>query len=85
MNPREPTERAPRDGDGDGGGGDRKAFLLRLPPDLHAHLKRWAASELRSLNGQIEFLLRDAVRRRTGRGGAGDSGPAPPRADDGES
>ena len=48
---------------------DRKAFLLRLPPELHAELRRWAASELRSLNGQIEFLLRDAIERRRGRGG----------------
>lgn len=44
--------------------GERKPFLLRLPPDLHAELKRWAAAELRSLNGQIEFVLRDALRRR---------------------
>lgn len=45
----------------------RKAFLLRLPPELHAELRRWAGAELRSLNGQIEFLLRDAVERRRGR------------------
>ena len=42
----------------------RKAFLLRLPPELHDELRRWAESELRSLNGQIEYLLREAVRRR---------------------
>ncbi len=45
----------------------RKAFLLRLPPDLHAQLRGWAAQDLRSLNGQIEFLLREALRRRKGR------------------
>ena len=45
---------------------ERKAFLVRLPPELHDELRRWAASELRSLNGQIEFLLRDAVERRKG-------------------
>ena len=45
---------------------ERKAFLLRLPPALMAELKRWAAQDLRSVNGQIEFLLRDAVRRRKG-------------------
>lgn len=56
----QPAEHAPAPDDG----GGRKPFLLRLPPDLHAELKRWAAAELRSLNGQIEFLLRDAVRRR---------------------
>ena len=44
----------------------RKGFLLRLPPELLAELKGWAAQDLRSLNGQIEFLLRDALRRRKG-------------------
>lgn len=42
----------------------RKPFLLRLPPDLMDELNRWAKDELRSLNAQIEYLLRDAVRRR---------------------
>jgi hypothetical protein len=40
----------------------RKPFLLRLDPALHDLLQRWAADELRSLNGQIEFLLREAAR-----------------------
>jgi hypothetical protein len=40
---------------------ERKAFLLRLDPALHAALERWAADELRSVNGQIEFLLRRAL------------------------
>ena len=39
----------------------RKAFLLRLPPELWAELEKWAADELRSVNAQIEYLLRDAV------------------------
>ncbi len=43
---------------------ERKPFLLRLPPKLHDELKRWAAQEMRSLNGQIEYLLRDALRQR---------------------
>jgi len=47
---------------------ERKAFLLRLDPAVHAALERWAADELRSLNGQIEFVLREAVQR-AGRGG----------------
>jgi len=47
--------------------GERKAFLLRLPPDLMADLRGWATQDLRSLNGHIEFLLRDAVRRRKGK------------------
>ena len=41
----------------------RKPFLLRLPPDLMDQLNRWAKDELRSLNAQIEYLLRDALRR----------------------
>lgn len=41
---------------------ERKAFLLRLDPRLHDALQRWAAGELRSLNGHIEYLLRQAVR-----------------------
>jgi hypothetical protein len=39
----------------------RKAFLLRLPPELHAALEKWAADELRSVNGQIEYLLAQAI------------------------
>lgn len=42
---------------------ERKAFLLRIPPELHASLEKWAADELRSLNAQIEYLLTDAVKR----------------------
>ena len=45
---------------------EKKAFLLRLPADLHDDLRRWADAELRSLNGQIEFVLRRAVRERRG-------------------
>lgn len=41
----------------------RKPFLLRLDPQTHAALQNWADAELRSLNSQIEFLLRDALRR----------------------
>ena len=39
----------------------RKAFLLRVDPALLDAYQRWAADELRSLNGQIEFLLRKAL------------------------
>jgi len=42
----------------------RKAFLLRLPPDLWKELEKWAADELRSVNAQIEYLLRDAAQER---------------------
>jgi hypothetical protein len=40
----------------------RKSFLLRVPPELHAALEKWAADELRSVNGQIEYLLAQAVK-----------------------
>lgn len=43
---------------------ERKPFLLRLDPALHASLERWAADELRSVNAQIEFLLRDSLAKR---------------------
>ena len=42
----------------------RKQFLLRLPEPLHDELQRWARDELRSVNAQIEYILREAVRRR---------------------
>jgi hypothetical protein len=41
---------------------ERKAFLLRLDPRVHRALERWSKDELRSINGQIEFLLRRALR-----------------------
>jgi hypothetical protein len=40
---------------------DRKAFLLRMDPALLDALQRWAADDLRSLNAQIEFVLRRAL------------------------
>jgi hypothetical protein len=43
---------------------DRKAFLLRVPPDLWKELEKWAAAELRSVNAQIEYVLRQAVAKR---------------------
>jgi hypothetical protein len=46
---------------------DRKPFLLRIPPDLWKELEKWAADDLRSVNGQIEFLLRQAVAKRKGK------------------
>ena len=42
----------------------RKAFLLRLPPDLWVELEKWAADELRSVNAQIEYVLRQEVQKR---------------------
>ena len=43
---------------------ERKPFLLRISPDLWKELEKWAADELRSVNGQIEYLLRQAVEKR---------------------
>jgi len=40
---------------------ERKPFLLRLDPETFAALQRWAADDLRSMNGQAEFLLRRAL------------------------
>ncbi len=54
---------------------ERKAFLLRIDRDLLDQVQRWADADLRSLNGQIEFLLRRALEQ-TGRVR---SGPGPGR------
>jgi hypothetical protein len=40
---------------------ERKPFLLRLDPAIHEALQRWANDDLRSLNGQIEYLLRQML------------------------
>ena len=47
---------------------DKKSFLLRIDPALWTELERLAAAELRSVNAQVEYLLRDAVAARTHRG-----------------
>ncbi len=41
----------------------RKPFLFRTDPEVFEALQRWAADELRSVNGQIDYLLRDSLRR----------------------
>ncbi len=48
----------------------RKAYLLRVPEDLWKEIEKWAADDLRSVNAQVEFLLRQAVTRRKGPGQA---------------
>ncbi|MBK7826802.1 hypothetical protein [Nannocystis sp.] len=60
---------------------DKKRFLLRLEPDLYAALERWAADELRSVNGQIEFILKEAARGsgRLRAPGEGKASRGPPR------
>ncbi len=52
---------------------DKKSFLLRIDPALWADLERWAEDELRSVNGQIEYLLRVAVQKRKGAAPANDA------------
>ena len=43
---------------------EKKAFMLRIQPETLKELERWAQEEFRSVNGQIEFLLNDALRKR---------------------
>lgn len=62
----------------------RKTFLLRLDPVLHEALQRWADSDLRSLNAQIEFLLRDALRVAGRLRSEGGSAPDPGEPPSGE-
>lgn len=59
---------------------ERKAFLLRVDPALLDAVQRWANDDLRSLNGQIEFLLRQALQQ-AGRPPRA-LRPAPPADDD---
>ena len=55
---------------------ERKSYLLRVDPGLWAEIERLAQAELRSVNGQVEYLLREALERRGagGQGGASSSG-----------
>jgi len=55
---------------------ERKPFLLRVDRELLDAVQRWANDDLRSLNGQIEFLLRGALQR-AGRAPKGDAPDAP--------
>jgi hypothetical protein len=59
---------------------DRKSFLLRLSPEVYEELSRLAAQEFRSVNAQIEVMLRESLRQR-GRRIAGDA-PGPESAID---
>jgi len=63
-------EQAPDEALAGGGGAatpraarERKAVLLRLDPAVHDALTRWAADDMRSVNAQVELLLRDALAR----------------------
>ena len=55
---------------------ERKSFLMRIDPGLWAELEAWAQAELRSVNGQIEYLLRQAVQKH--KSGAAAGGTEPP-------
>ncbi len=58
---------------------ERKSFLLRIDPGLWNELEAWAQDELRSVNGQIEYLLKQAVaRRKHPRSEAEKDAPEPP-------
>jgi hypothetical protein len=64
----------------------RKSFLIRIDPALYDALEAWAQQDFRSVNGQIEFVLREAVARRRRRPDSAASEPAdaahpPPTAD----
>jgi hypothetical protein len=56
---------------------EKKSFLLRIDPALWADLESWAQDELRSINGQIEYLLRVAVQKRKGGETTGTQKPTP--------
>ena len=45
---------------------EKKQILLRLSPSLHSDLAKWAEDDFRSINGQIEYLLSEAVKKRKG-------------------
>jgi hypothetical protein len=62
----------------------RKPILIRIDPALHEALQRWAEEELRSLNGQIEYLLRQAVLRRGTKLDRSSQQEQPPPPDSGE-
>jgi hypothetical protein len=62
---------------------ERKKLLLRLDPEVYAAMARWAADDLRSINAQIEYALRQALRQ-TGRvpwAGRTSGAPEPPSDD----
>jgi hypothetical protein len=55
---------------------ERKSILLRLQPEAYAALQRWAADEFRSLNGQLEFVLDQALKQAGRAGGRRTARPA---------
>lgn len=59
-----PDEKSKPDPSKSSRGTPRKTFPLRLAPELYRALQAWAEQEMRSVNGQIEYLLREAVRNK---------------------
>lgn len=57
---------------------EKKKFLLRLDSDMYAALEKWAADDLRSVNAQMEFLLKEIIRK------AGRLKPADPTVENSE-
>jgi hypothetical protein len=57
---------------------ERKPFLLRISPELWADLEAWAKDELRSVNGQIEYLLKQSVQKRKATRSQAEPNPAFP-------
>jgi hypothetical protein len=61
----------------------KKSFLLRIDPELWAEIERLAAGELRSVNAQVEYLLREALKARLGeRAGTAAAARKPTRSSD---
>ena len=58
---------------------DKKSFLLRVDPQLCADIDRLSAAELLSVNAQVEYLLRDALRARLGKSGPAQAQRKPAR------
>lgn len=63
---------------------ERKAILLRLDPAVHEAMQRWAADDLRSLNAQIEFVMRQTLQQQGRLRLAREPAVAPPGAPSGD-
>jgi hypothetical protein len=57
---------------------ERKSFLLRIDPALWGYLEAWAEDESRSVNGQMEYLLRQAIQKRKGTSSSDNPAPLEP-------
>ncbi len=64
---------------------DKRSFLLRIPPALFGDIKRWADDDLRSVNAQIEWILREAVAKQRRRVPAKPDDEEAAQADDAKS